>query len=76
MTVEQTIYQIAQLPVSEQLRIINSVWDNLPDDVATELSDSQRQELDMRMENYRNNPQTAMTESELRAKLRAEREKL
>jgi len=76
MTIEKTISRIAQLSVSEQLQIINSVWDNMGDGAATELSDSQRRELDRRMDKYRQDPKTAMTESELREKLKARREEL
>lgn len=76
MTIEQAISQITQLPVSDQLRIINTIWDSMPSNAATELSESQRRELDRRMEEYRQNPETAMTESELREKLKARREGL
>ena len=76
MTIEQTIYQIAQLPVCEQLQIINSVWDNMSDEDVSDLSDEQRQELDRRVKKYRDNATSAMTESELRAKLRARHEEL
>ncbi len=76
MTIEQAISQITQLPIAEQLRIINTIWDSMPNSAATELSESQRNELDRRMERYRKDPSTALTESELREKLKARREGL
>ena len=76
MTIEQTISQISQMPVDDQLRIINTIWDNMADDSATQLSSPQREELDRRMAKYRQDPTTAMTEAELREKLKARREGL
>ena len=76
MTIEQAISQITQLPVADQLRIINTIWDSMPDCAATEPSEIQRQELDRRMEKYSQDPSTALTESQLRDKLRARREGL
>jgi len=74
MTIEQTISQIAQLPIDDQLLIINTIWDRMADDSVTELSDSQRNELDERMARFVQNPASALTESELREKLKARRE--
>ena len=74
MTIEQTISQISQLPIDDQLLIINSIWDRMADNSATKLSDSQRAELDERMTRYRTNPESALTQSQLRDKLQARRE--
>ena len=74
MSIEQTITQISQLPIEDQLKIINSVWDRMGENAATEPNNSQRKELDERMERYRQNPESAMTEAELRAKLEKRRE--
>jgi putative addiction module component (TIGR02574 family) len=70
MTVEQTISSISALPVEDQLRIVQAVWDHLPADVGTPLTDQQRAELDRRWEAYRNNPASGLTEEQLRAELR------
>ena len=74
MTIEQTISQISRLPIDDQLRIINTIWDRMADDSATKLSDSQRVELNERMARYREDPESALAESELREKLQARRE--
>ena len=73
MSIEHTISQIALMSIEDQLRIINSVWDRMGDDAA-KLTESQRRELDDRMEKYRQNPDSALTDSELRAKLESRRE--
>jgi putative addiction module component (TIGR02574 family) len=74
MTIEQAISQISQLPIAEQLQIINSIWDNMGTDAGSSLTNAQREELDRRMTKYRDDPSTAITESELREKLKARRE--
>ncbi len=48
MTVEQAINDISAMPPSDQLRVVQAIWDRLPDGVGTELSDLQRAELDRR----------------------------
>ena len=74
MTIEQTISQISQLPIDDQLRIINTVWDQMAGESATQLSEAQRVELDARIERYKANPDSALTESQLREQLKARRE--
>lgn len=73
MTVEQAINDISALPPSDQLRIVQAIWDRLADGVGTELSDSQRAELDRRWAEYKADPSTALTEDEFRERIRAAR---
>ena len=74
MTIEQTISQISQLPIDDQLRIINTVWDQMVGESATQLSEAQRVELDARFERYKANPESALSESQLREQLKERRE--
>jgi putative addiction module component (TIGR02574 family) len=69
MTVEQAISQISALPPSEQLLIVQAIWDQLPDNVCHELTDSQRAELDRRWAKYMADPSTALSEEEFRARM-------
>jgi putative addiction module component (TIGR02574 family) len=73
MTVEQAINDISALPPSDQLRIVQAIWDRLAGRVGTELSDSQRAELDRRWAEYKADPSTALTEDEFRERIRAAR---
>lgn len=73
MTVEQLINDISAMPPSDQLRVIQAIWDQLPDGVGTELSDSQRAELDRRWAEYKANPSTAFSEEEFRERIRVAR---
>lgn len=73
MTIEQAMSCISSLSVEEQLRIVQTVWEQLPANSGTILSDDQRAELDRRMDEYRMNPETALSEAELQQKIRAAR---
>ena len=73
MTVEQAIAQISALPIDDQLRIIQAIWDRLPDHVATGLSSAERAELDRRWRAYESSPDIAIPEAEFRAQARKDR---
>lgn len=69
-SVEQTINDISALPVQDQLRIVHAIWDRLPPEVGTNLSDQQRRELDRRWASYQSDPSSALTEQEFRKQIR------
>jgi putative addiction module component (TIGR02574 family) len=73
MTVEQAMNDISALPPSDQLRIVQAIWDRLADGVGTELSDSQHAELDRRWSEYKADPSTALSEQEFRERIRVAR---
>ena len=73
MTVEQAIDDISALPPNDQLRIVQVIWDRLADGIGTKLNDSQRTELDRRWAEYKSDPTTAVSEEELRERIRVAR---
>ena len=73
MTVEQAIDDISAMPPNDQLRIVQAIWDQLPDGVGTELTDSQRAELDRRWAEYKADPSTSLSEEEFRERIRVAR---
>ena len=73
MTVEQVINHISALPPSDQLRVVQTIWDRLPKDVGTELSVAQQAELDRRWAEYKADPSLALTEDEFRDRIRVAR---
>jgi len=75
MTAEQLIIDAASLPVSDRLRVVVAIWDSLPENANPTPSPEIKSEFDYRMENYRLNPETAMTIDELRDRLDADRKK-
>ena len=73
MTLEQAINDISALPPTDQIRVVQAIWDRLPKDVGTELSATQQAELDRRWGEYKANPSTAVTEDEFRERIRIAR---
>jgi len=73
MTVEQAILDIESLPLEDQLRVVQAIWDRMPQDAGTSLTNQQRAELDRRLARYHANPDLALTESQLREQIREAR---
>ena len=49
------VSEILQLSVAERIQIVEDIWDSItPENL--ELSESQKTELDKRLDNYRENP--------------------
>lgn len=73
MTVEQVLNGFAALSPSDQLRVVQAIWERLPEGVATELSAAQRAEHDCRWADYKADPSAALTEYEFRERIRIAR---
>ena len=73
MTIEQILNDISALAPSDQLRVVQAIWDRLPEGVGTELSAAQQAELDRRWADYKADPSTALTEDEFRERIRSAR---
>jgi putative addiction module component (TIGR02574 family) len=71
MTVEQAISDISSLPLDDQLKVVQAIWDRLPESSAPALSEAARSELARRVASYTANPTTLMTEAQLRARMRS-----
>jgi putative addiction module component (TIGR02574 family) len=66
--------QALQLPPPERLHLIEQLWDSLAAEGSTpELTDTQRSELDARLEDLARNPDVGRPWSEVRADLEARR---
>lgn len=72
MTAEQILADAASLSVSERLRVVQAIWDSLPENVLPPPNSEIKSEFDRRMENYRQNPASGMTIDELRRRLDAD----
>ena len=71
MTVEQAISDVSALPLDDQLKVVQAIWDRLPESSTLALSDAARSELARRVASYTADPSTLMTEAQLRAKMRS-----
>jgi len=70
MTLEQVLNEISSLTPSEQLKIAQVIWDKLPNDLGTDLSEAQQAELDRRWDDYKRDPSGALTEEEFKERMR------
>lgn len=68
MTTDQHVAKITSLPVEEQLAIVRAVWERLPECTSSSDSELIKAELDRRMEKFRDDPSTAVTLDEFKAK--------
>jgi putative addiction module component (TIGR02574 family) len=75
MTADQLISDATSLPPSDRLRIVQAIWDSLPEDANPAPQPGIKAELDRRMATYRENPESGMTIDELRGRLEADRAK-
>ena len=73
MTAEQILADAASLSVSERLRVVQAIWDSLPEDVLPTPNSEIKSEFDRRLENYQQNPDSGMTLDDLRRRLDADR---
>jgi putative addiction module component (TIGR02574 family) len=75
MTLEQVINEASALSPTDQLRLVQEIWDRLPKNVGTELTNAQQSELDRRWSEYKNDPSTALTEEEFRERVKVARDR-
>lgn len=73
VTAEQILADAASLSVSERLRVVQAIWDSLPENVLPTPNSEVKSEFDRRMESYRQNPDSGMALDELRRRLDADR---
>lgn len=66
--------EIAQLSVSERIQLVEDIWDTVaaaPDDLS--LSEPQREELERRLQAYRQNPQPVSSWQEVSQRIRGQK---
>ena len=73
MTFEQILTSIDTLSPLDQIRIVNAIWDKLPDDVGGILSNDESAILNERWQRYLHDPSSAKTEEEFRSLLAEKR---
>ena len=68
--VARTIDELRALSVDDRLRVVEAVWDSLPEDVAGPTSPQQRAELNRRLDAYEANPQNVLAWDQVLERLR------
>ena len=69
MNTEQAISHISSLPASEQIQVINAIWDGLPEDVSDLMPTSEKAIPKERLAEYNAKPSNLVSEAELSAEL-------
>jgi putative addiction module component (TIGR02574 family) len=65
-----TANDVSGLSIPERIRLVGDIWDTIAEVPETlELTDSQRQELDRRLEAYHKNPNEGSPWSEVKARI-------
>ena len=70
MDLNSLIHEVRNWPVEDRLRLIEEVWDGLaaaPE--MNDLTDAQKQDLQRRLDAYRDNPRAGSTWEEVKARL-------
>jgi putative addiction module component (TIGR02574 family) len=62
MDITATLKEITALSVSDRIRIVQAIWDSIAEEqVYTDLTTAQQQELDRRIADYEANPDDVLT---------------
>lgn len=69
MDLQQTLTALTSLPVSERLRIVESLWNSIESEPVT-VSPEQREEIRRRVEAHETNPDELLTWEEVLDQLR------
>ena len=67
--IDQTLTELTALPVLDRLRVVESLWDSIPDDAPIEISPDQRAELVRRLDAFKRAPEQLLTWEEVLARL-------
>lgn len=72
MDITATLKQILALDISERIRIVQTILDSIAAEQAYfELTESQKQELDRRIDDSEANPDNVLTWEEVKASIKA-----
>lgn len=68
--VAHTIEELRALSIDDRLKVVEAVWDSLPEEVAVPISSAQRAELNRRLDAYEANPEQLLTWDQVLERLR------
>lgn len=74
MTIDQAISAVSQLPVSEQILVVQAIWDNLAEDAIATITPEVEEELNRRWAAYQADPSSAISLDEFRKQVREARD--
>jgi putative addiction module component (TIGR02574 family) len=74
MDITNTLNQIVTLSIQDRIRLVQAILDSIAaEQDYLDLTDSQKQELDRRIDDYEANPDNVLTWEEVKASVRVRR---
>ncbi len=70
MDLGETLSELTSLPVTDRLRVVESLWDSIESDTPVSLSPEQRDEINRRIEAHQANPDQSLTWDQVLDRLR------
>jgi putative addiction module component (TIGR02574 family) len=67
--IAHTIDELCALPIGDRLKVVEAVWDSLPEEAAVPASPEQRAELNRRLDAYETNPDDLLNWDEVLERL-------
>jgi putative addiction module component (TIGR02574 family) len=72
MDITTTLNQIVALDIQDRIRLVQAILDSIAaEQIDPDLTESQKQELDRRIDDYEANPDEVMTWTEVKASIKA-----
>ena len=72
MDITTTLNQIVTLDIQDRIRLVQGILDSIAaEQVDSDLTESQKRELDRRIDDYEANPDEVMTWAEVKASVKA-----
>ncbi|MBD2446987.1 addiction module protein [Nostoc sp. FACHB-152] len=73
MDITVTLNEIKTLSIEERIRLVQAIWDSIAAEQAYPyITETQKQELDRRINDYEANPDNVMTWEEIKASIKRE----
>ncbi|MGB6042786.1 MAG: addiction module protein [Pirellulales bacterium] len=70
MNINETLSELTSLPVTDRLRVVESLWDSIESDTPVSISPEQRDEINRRIEAHEANPGELLTWDQVLDRLR------
>lgn len=69
-----TLNEIAALSIEDRIRLVQAIWDGIAAEQAyPDLTDTQKRELDDRIDDYEMNPDNILTWGKIKASIKGQR---
>ncbi len=73
MNITATLNEIVSLSIEERIRLVQAIWDSIAAEQAyPDLTETQKRELDHRIDDYEINPDNVMTWEEIKGSIQGQ----